>query len=191
MPQGNSLNLKRMKQMNAIGYFIKKTRSSRTAKFWLISYILILLLPILFSFISYYYVESSLKQKIKQTNETHLKNAQTFLDSTLGNIVTATSALSVNKNISALAQQNMPISGEQRLNMILSSNDVWRSYYVYTEYINNKYIYFADTGSIYTAAPLLPSTTSGCGHITTMTADFPRTHGKQTFCQNRHQVSSV
>ena len=156
MPQGNSLNLKRMKQMNAIGYFIKKTRSSRTAKFWLISYILILLLPILFSFISYYYVESSLKQKIKLTNETHLKNAQTFLDSTLGNIVTATSALSVNKNISALAQQNMPISGEQRLNMILSSNDVWRSYYVYTEYINNKYIYFADTGSIYTGGAITP-----------------------------------
>lgn len=142
--------------MNAIGYFIKKTRSSRTAKFWLISYILILLLPILFSFISYYYVESSLKQKIKLTNETHLKNAQTFLDSTLGNIVTATSALSVNKNISALAQQNMPISGEQRLNMILSSNDVWRSYYVYTEYINNKYIYFADTGSIYTGGAITP-----------------------------------
>lgn len=150
-----SEKFKKEKPLNAIHYFIKKTRSSRTAKFWLISYILILLLPIIFSFISYYYVESSLAKKIRQTNETHLKNSQAFLDSTIGNILTATIELSANKNISSLAMQNEPLSGEQRLNMMLSSNDVWRSYYVYTGYIKNKYIYFADSDNIYTGSTIM------------------------------------
>ena len=136
--------------------YINKIRSSSTSKFWLISYILILLMPIFFSFISYYYLERSLSDKINETNTNALKTSQTYLDNVFGALITATASLSSNEEISLLAKLNNPPSAQQRYELT-RSNYVWSAHSVFAEYITNKCIYFPDTDNIYTGKAITPS----------------------------------
>lgn len=142
--------------MNIMREYINKIRSSQTSKIWLISYILILFTPILFSFISYYYVERSLSDKINETNTNSLKSSQTFLDNILGAVITATASLSSNEEISSLARQDDPLSVQQKYELS-KSNYVWSAHSVFEEYIINKCIYFPDTDNIYTGRAITPS----------------------------------
>ena len=142
--------------MGIMREYINKIRSSSTSKFWLVSYILILVMPILFSFFSYYYVEKSLSDKINETNTNSLKTSQTFLDNILGAIITATASLSSSEEISELARQANPPSVAQRYELT-RSNYVWSAHSIFEEYIENKCIYFPDTDNIYTGKAITPS----------------------------------
>lgn len=142
--------------MRLIREYINKIRSSSTSKFWLVSYILILLMPIFFSFISYYYLERSLSDKIDETNSNSLKTSQTYLDNVLGALITATVSLSSSEEISELARQDNPPSVQQRYELT-RSNYVWSAHSVFEEYIINKCIYFPDTDNIYTGKAITPS----------------------------------
>ena len=142
--------------MKLMREYINKIRSSSTSKFWLISYILILLMPIFFSFISYYYLERSLSDKINETNTNALKTSQTYLDNVFGALITATASLSSNEEISLLAKLNNPPSAQQRYELT-RSNYVWSAHSVFAEYITNKCIYFPDTDNIYTGKAITPS----------------------------------
>lgn len=127
---------------------------------WLVSYILILLVPIIFSFFSYYYAENSLSQKINETNVTSLKSAQTYMDNILGGIVSATVTLSSNNDIMALAAKSeLPSSTQmyERNIAISDSNKVWRAHSIFGDFITSKYIYLPNTDTIYTVSILVDS----------------------------------
>ena len=88
--------------MKSITSFIRKITNSQTTKMWLVSYILILVVPIIFSFFSYYYVENSLSKKINEANTNNLSGARTYMDNILDGIVSATITLSANEEIAEL-----------------------------------------------------------------------------------------
>ena len=142
--------------MNIMREYINKIRSSKTSKIWLVSYILILFMPILFSFVSYYYVENRLSDKINEINTNTLKSSQNFMDNILGAIITATASLSSSEEISELARQATPPSVQQRYELT-RSNYVWSAHSVFETYITNKFIYFPDTDNIYTGKTITPS----------------------------------
>ena len=140
--------------------FIKKISNSQTTKMWLVSYILILLVPIIFSFFSYYYVENSLSKKINEANTNNLNSAGTYMDNILNGIVSATVSLSSNEQIKSLASTGeLTTSAEIYLrNIALSdSNQVWRAHSIFSDFITNKYIYLPNTDSVYTGSILTDS----------------------------------
>ncbi|MBQ7900408.1 MAG: hypothetical protein IJ365_00405, partial [Clostridia bacterium] len=146
--------------MKSITNYIKKIQSSHTTKMWLVSYILILLVPIIFSFFSYYYVERSLSEKINETNLNSLKSSRTYMDNILDGIVSATITLSTNEEISALARASeLPTSTQmyERNLTLADSNYVWRAHFMFDEFINNKYIYMPNTDTVYTGTILVES----------------------------------
>ncbi len=146
--------------MKSITSFIKKINNSQTTKMWLISYILILLVPIIFSFFSYYYVENSLSKKINEANNNNLVSAQTYMDNILNGIVSATVNLSSNEQIKALASTRDLTTSAQiyvQNSALSDSNQVWRTHTIFGDFITNKYIYLPNTDSIYTGSILVDS----------------------------------
>ena len=146
--------------MKSITSFIRKITNSQTTKMWLVSYILILVVPIIFSFFSYYYVENSLSKKINEANTNNLSGARTYMDNILNGIVSATVNLSSNNQIISLASNDEQTTSAQiyaRNTALNDSNQVWRAHSIFGDFITNKYIYLPNTDSIYTGSILVES----------------------------------
>lgn len=129
--------------------YIKKVYFTKTARLWFVSYISILLVPVIFISLSYTCIRSALET---QNSENHIRSLEIsgdFLDNTLESIVKSTADLANNPYILDLAMRSDHFSLELQYDLI-NFNDIWNSYLLYDEYISNKCIYFANSNSVYT-----------------------------------------
>lgn len=112
-----------------------------------------IILPLIFNLICYSYTDNFLTQISITTNETVLKNAQTFIDAILNSLVSSASNLSSNKDIMSIPYL---ISSSPQSYDLTASNTAWVAHNIKNDYIKNTYIYYPDTDNIYTGSDITP-----------------------------------
>lgn len=118
------------------------------------AYSLILLLPIISSFVSFFYVEHILEEKVENTSLASLQVSQAYIDNAISNIVSATVSLARSKGLEEISSQNIPTSATERY-AITKLNSIWKSHDIFLEHITHKMIYFPRTDTIYTGKTIL------------------------------------
>ena len=121
--------------------------SQKLTKIWIVSYICILILPVIMGIVSYIHTLKALSYNMESSNQRLLNNSKTFVDSILGSITNASSSLQQNKMLYNLANTpdeipSQPYTYEQK-------ESIWSAHNVISGYISNKYIYFPQKNVIY------------------------------------------
>jgi len=124
-----------------------KIFNHRLTKIWIASYICVLVLPIVMGIVSYVHTLKVLSSNIDSTNLRLLNNSKTFVDSILGSITNASSALQQNTlllslNNTAETEHSQPYTYEEK-------ESIWSAHNVLSGYIANKYVYFPQKDLIY------------------------------------------
>lgn len=115
---------------------------------WFIAYALILLLPIVFNFISFSYTESVLEEKVKNAHILSLSGAQNYIDNTLSGIVNASLSLSENSSLSRLSQKSY-LSNDTEKQALTNLRGIWQMHDIFSSSISHKLVYFPKSDSAY------------------------------------------
>lgn len=122
----------------------------RTILSWLISYLLILIIPILFVGLSYIYIGVFVEQKITEINYNELSNAGVHVDDILENIVNISSELMNDDDIERLTQYKLPLNTEDMLE-VAGLESIWSNYASVNQYTEDMYIYMPNTKQIFSS----------------------------------------
>lgn len=115
---------------------------------WFIAYALLLLLPIIFNFISFFYTESVLEKKVQSANLLTLQSSQNYIDNALSSIVQATLSLSTNQDLINLSKQPAGLSTSDRYDLT-KLNGIWQTHNIFSSDILKRIVYFPQSDSIY------------------------------------------
>ncbi len=121
---------------------------------WFIAYALILLLPIIFNFISFFYTESALEKKVRSANILSLQSSQNYIDNALSSIVQASISLSDNHDLINLSKQSEGLSASDRYDLT-KLNDIWQMHNIFSSDISKRIVYFPQSDSVYASGQIL------------------------------------
>lgn len=121
---------------------------------WFIAYALILLLPIIFNFISFFYTESVLEKKVQSTNVLTLQSSQNYIDNTLSSIVQASLSLSANQDLINFSKQSADLTTLDRYDLS-KLNDMWQMHNIFSSDILKRIVYFPLSDNVYAERQLL------------------------------------
>jgi len=107
---------------------------------WLISYILILMIPLIFNGIVYVKSSNILEDEINRVNMGMLKQLQSTIDGRLTEVESLTQQISLNLNINSLKASNAKLEDFQQYNVYKAVQNL-RVYQSSNSYIDNIYIY--------------------------------------------------
>lgn len=118
---------------------MKKNKS--VFRVWIISYILILILPILFSTVVYFKYESVLREQIYKENYSVLYNKSKLVDDVIKRAYQFSEANYSNVKIIEFSKYEQPLSDEQKYNMYNFGKKYFEHIDTSTGYIVNEYVY--------------------------------------------------
>lgn len=135
---------------------IKKYRISRTLITWITSYILILVFPIITSFISYAFTENTLREKIRQLDSVALSSSGAYIDDMISNIGSIALESLETPYLDYLCRHNeSELQQPQMIYNRLSTHDTWASFTPFNSYMTNVYAYFPASDMLYINSTLL------------------------------------
>jgi AraC-like DNA-binding protein len=130
---------------------LRKKRSIIYA--WMLSYISILLIPMVVSIIVYFESSNILAEEINKANESLLKEVQFAIDSQLLNIEKLALEISLNPLIKGLGYFNDSLAEAGQYNMIMKNIQVYKTS---TSFLNNIYLYMNRNGSALSYNSFIP-----------------------------------
>ena len=132
---------------------LRRHLKKRTIFSWLISYLLILIIPILFVGLSYIYIGAFVEQKITEINYNALNNSGVHVDDILENIVNISNELMNDEEIERLTRYRLPLSTSDMLE-VASADSIWSNYASISQYADDMYIYMPNTKLIFSSKRL-------------------------------------
>jgi YesN/AraC family two-component response regulator len=114
---------------------------------WLLSYVVILLLPVIIFGVGYSRSSKIIENEVTRVNSGLLKQVQQSMDTRFEDIEKITRQLSVNSKARVLANASQPISSFQQYNIYQLVEDI-RAISDTNGFVDELYIYFKDIGSI-------------------------------------------
>jgi len=108
---------------------------------WLMSYVIILIIPILFAILIYIQASQLLEHEINQSNSFLLKRVQQYMDSLLVDIECLNYEIMFNPNLQALRQHKGPLGDTQQYAVYQTVSD-FRLYKISNNSIDQFFIYF-------------------------------------------------
>lgn len=136
-----------------MGFGLKQRKRKKTVLSWFVSYLLILIIPILFVGLSYVYIGRGVGNMITDVNYNALGNAGVRIDDILENIVNISDELMDNDDIERLAGYSLPLGTEDMLE-VAGTSEIWSNYVSVSQYIYEEYIYIPDTKLIFNSKRL-------------------------------------
>lgn len=118
---------------------------------WLKSYLIILLVPILFSGIVYLETLKIIKHEINYANRVLLEQVQMAVDSKMQSVENLSMQISLNERLLGLMYRKSPLDGYQR-NVIQQLCNEMRVFSIITKSIKSVYIYFKNNDFILSPA---------------------------------------
>lgn len=115
--------------------------------FWLISYIAMLLLPILISMVIYTHSIKTINNEIVRANGVILNQIQLGMDSRLSDVKTMGMQLALNEILHGIVYEQAPFNGQYyySINMLTNNLKVFNSLY---QFVDNCYIYLKNNQSV-------------------------------------------
>ena len=122
---------------------------SKTLFTWLVSYMLILILPISLNFFTYLYAENILYKKINELNLENLRVAQSHIDNIINNSIKTTVELSYSKELMTVSEWDPPFSKEEIFYLYENLSSIWNGYAAVLPYIQNTYVYVPQSNHVF------------------------------------------
>lgn len=136
---------------------LKKTRFNLIPLYNIVksTYILILILPILFSVLCFNSTKKFSVETALAINKTLVNNSQNFVDTIFNNTFSTAIQLATDTNLLQIAYWDPSVFEENYdLNQAVSA---WNSFNFNSEYIKQRYIYYPGTDNIYSGATISPA----------------------------------
>lgn len=115
-------------------------RKSKTIISWLLSYAIVLIIPVLCNLFIYQKAVDTIKEKLYQSNNRMLTTLQTNMDDTISAISTLVMNISLNSNVETLI--TMPDDSAQTRYLLTQFAGELRSYRTYNANISDIYLFF-------------------------------------------------
>ena len=131
-------------------------------KDWIITYVVLLLIPVVFNYISYFYTQAVLAQKTQDVRLLALENSQNYMDNVMNSIASANVTMASDDTLNNLANQSdiLSITGRYELQKL---NSIWNMHNVVANDIEQKFVYFPKSNSVYLNSSL--STVDNCYNL--------------------------
>ncbi len=120
---------------------------------WLMSYLIIIITPIIISFIPYKYTESVLEQKINNLDRAALTSSQQLIDNIVGNISNIAIELAESHTFDYFEEQS---ELSRQLAWEQTKLELWNGFEPYVDYIDNVYAYFPSTDMLLSGKRIQP-----------------------------------
>lgn len=127
--------------------FSSKSLFSRK-KDWISTYFFLLLIPVVFNYISFFYTQAVLSQKTQDMSFLALERSQNYMDNVLNSIASANITMASNDTLNNLAQQSDILSATGRYEL-QKLNSIWNMHNLVANDIEQKFVYFPKSNSIY------------------------------------------
>ncbi len=128
-------------------------KSSSVLVNWSISYVSILLIPILISIAVYYATSGILEKEIADTNRQLLKQVKNAIDSRLADIEKIGMEILFNQNIKSLSSQGQDLEKIGNYNSVIRELGVYK---ISNSFIDNLYIYLREENCAISSSSYLP-----------------------------------
>jgi len=125
--------------------FMKKRRSIFLT--WTISYLIILVLPIIISIIMYLRVERVVKDEINRSNDFYLTQVQMYMDGIADDIKRLSVEVAFNNKIQEIIPYKTPFNDEQYYRLYEGVKEI-KNYKISNSHINNFFIYLKNSNFI-------------------------------------------
>ncbi|MBP1960922.1 helix-turn-helix domain-containing protein [Paenibacillus aceris] len=114
---------------------------------WLTSYISVLLVPIIISGILYAASWHVVESEVNRANNNALKQMEMAIDNSLGGIERLSLEISLNKQVNAFINTDLPLSDNDYYDLVTISNDL-RVYQTANEFIEQIYLYYKNSDTV-------------------------------------------
>lgn len=114
---------------------------------WLISYISVLLVPIIISGILYAASWHVVESEVNRANNNALKQMEMAIDNSLGGIERLSLEISLNKQVNAFINTDLPLSDNDYYDLVTISNDL-RVYQTANEFIEQIFLYYKNSDTV-------------------------------------------
>lgn len=139
---------------SAIMFNLKKHNKLNLIRFWSISYSIVLLFPVIVSFIIYSNILKTLYLSIDETSLIALENASSSVDVALNSIIRSQTTLSSDRKLFTLAKEDSSITLRRNFGYT-SENELFSSMDISSQYIVAKYVYIPKKNIIYTGTSIM------------------------------------
>lgn len=134
---------------------LKALKSKSVVRDWLISYICIMLIPILIGSSIYLEAMSTLKKEINRSNEGVMMQVQETIDRRLLELEKLTTEIALNKNLESLMLASEPLNDDEQYLLVNMMKDL-RTLKLLNEFVDQVYIYFKKSDKILSQTNVAP-----------------------------------
>jgi two-component system response regulator YesN len=136
--------------------FSNKPLIAKSVKYsWLITYVILFLIPLLLCNILFVLVDGTIKDQVDRTNYFALKQIQQYMDSVVADAARIASSLAFNDRVQAIATFKGDISPKERYDIILLNRSMQSSNY--KSEIEEVYIYFKRIDTVISSKHVMDS----------------------------------